>query len=185
MMILTCLALRLRLFLKGIDNSSRADISFGHPSIHLRNERTASTSLISGKYFFAKSLLFISLKVECWMLKILDVWHVDTLFNINFLKTEIQLLYSKRISRSATFYIYRVSRCHRLTDWFSKKRYNHLLRRVGSEERLIALIGSVFSRRNSPKLTNLFVPLHSLLALNTNCRCCIRDKHLASVMQDA
>ena len=64
MMILTCLALRLRLFLKGIDNSSRADISFGHPSIHLRNERTASTSLISGKYFFAKSLLFISLKVE-------------------------------------------------------------------------------------------------------------------------
>ena len=109
MMILTCLALRLRLFLKGIDNSSRADISFGHPSIHLRNERTASTSLISGKYFFAKSLLFISLKVECWKLKILDVWHVDTLFNINFLKTEIQLLYSKRISRSATFYIYRVS----------------------------------------------------------------------------
>ena len=65
MMILTCLALRLRLFLKGIDNSSRADISFGHPSIHLRNERTASTSLISGKYFFAKSLLFISLKIEC------------------------------------------------------------------------------------------------------------------------
>ena len=59
MMILTCLALRLRLFLKGIDNSSRADISFGHPSIHLRNERTASTSLISGKYIFAKSLLFI------------------------------------------------------------------------------------------------------------------------------
>ena len=73
----------------------------------------------------------------------------------------------------------------RLTDWFSKKCYNHLLRRVGSEERLIALIGSVFSRRNSPKLTNLFVPLHSLLALNTNCRCCIRDKYLASVMQDA
>lgn len=65
MMILTCLALRLRLFLKGIDNSSRADISFGHPSIHLRNERTASTSLISGKYFFAKSLRFISLKNEC------------------------------------------------------------------------------------------------------------------------
>ena len=59
MMILTCLALRLLLFLKGIDNSSRADISFGHPSIHLRNERTASTSLISGKYIFAKSLLFI------------------------------------------------------------------------------------------------------------------------------
>ena len=59
MMILTCLALRLRLFLKGIDNSSRADISFGHPSIHLRNERTASTSLISGKYIFAKSLRFI------------------------------------------------------------------------------------------------------------------------------
>ena len=46
MMILTCLALRLRLFLKGIDNSSRADISLGQPSIHLRNERTASTSLI-------------------------------------------------------------------------------------------------------------------------------------------
>ena len=59
MMILTCLALRLRLFLKGIDSSSRADMSFGHPSIHLRNERTASTSLISGKYIFAKSLRFI------------------------------------------------------------------------------------------------------------------------------
>ena len=58
MMILTCLALRLRLFLKGIDNSSRADISLGQPSIHLRNERTASTSLISGKYSFAKSLRF-------------------------------------------------------------------------------------------------------------------------------
>ena len=182
-MILTCLALRLRLFLKGIDNSSRADISFGHPSIHLRNERTASTSLISGKYFFAKSLRFISLKNECW--KSSMWWHVDTLFNINFLKTEIQLLYSKRISRSATFYIYRVSRCHRLTNWFSKKRYNHLLRRVGGKERLVSLIGSVFSWRNSPKLTNLFVPLHSLLALNTNSRCCIRDKHSASVMQDA
>ena len=59
MMILTCLALRLRLFLKGIDSSSRADISLGQPSIHLRNERTASTSLISGKYSFAKSLRFI------------------------------------------------------------------------------------------------------------------------------
>ena len=58
MMILTCLALRLRLFLKGIDSSSRADISLGQPSIHLRNERTASTSLISGKYSFAKSLRF-------------------------------------------------------------------------------------------------------------------------------
>ena len=66
MMILTCLALRLRLFLKGIDNSSRADMSFGHPSIHLRNERTASTSLISGKYSFAKSLrfTFFKLKIE-------------------------------------------------------------------------------------------------------------------------
>ena len=61
MMILTCLALRLRLFLKGIVNSSRADISLGQPSIHLRNERTASTSLISGKYSFAKSLRFIFL----------------------------------------------------------------------------------------------------------------------------
>ena len=39
-------------------------------------------------------------------------WHVDTLFNIKLSETEIQLLYSKRISRSATFYIYRVSRCH-------------------------------------------------------------------------
>ena len=58
MMILTCLALRLRLFLKGIESSSRADISLGQPSIHLRNERTASTSLISGKYSFAKSLRF-------------------------------------------------------------------------------------------------------------------------------
>ena len=58
MMILTCLALRLRLFLKGIESSSRADISLGQPSIHLRNERTASTSLISGKYIFAKSLRF-------------------------------------------------------------------------------------------------------------------------------
>ena len=66
MMILTCLALRLRLFLKGIDNSSRADISLGQPSIHLRNERTASTSLISGKYSFAKSLrfTFFKLKIE-------------------------------------------------------------------------------------------------------------------------
>ena len=68
MMILTCLALRLRLFLKGIDSSSRADISLGQPSIHLRNERTASTSLISGKYIFAKSrrFTFLKLKIECW-----------------------------------------------------------------------------------------------------------------------
>ena len=64
MMILTCLALRLRLFLKGIDNSSRADISLGQPSIHLRNERTASTSLISGKYSFAKSLRFTVKNIE-------------------------------------------------------------------------------------------------------------------------
>ena len=64
MMIITCLALRLRLFLKGIDNSSRADISLGQPSIHLRNERTASTSLISGKYIFAKSLRFTVKKIE-------------------------------------------------------------------------------------------------------------------------
>ena len=64
MMILTCLALRLRLFLKGIDSSSRADISLGQPSIHLRNERTASTSLISGKYIFAKSLRFTFFKIR-------------------------------------------------------------------------------------------------------------------------
>ena len=70
MMILTCLALRLRLFLKGIDSSSRADMSLGQPSIHLRNERTASTSLISGKYIFAKSLLFIFFKIENSMLKV-------------------------------------------------------------------------------------------------------------------
>ena len=94
------------------------------------------------------------LNVECW--KSSMWWHVDTLFNINFLKTEIQLLYSKRISRSATFYIYRVSRCHRLTDWFSKKRYNHLLRGVGSEERLVALIELSFFTKELPKI-NQFI----------------------------
>ena len=73
-MILTCLALRLRLFLKGIESSSRADISLGQPSIHLRNERTASTSLISGKYSFAKSLRFTVKNIE-----ILKYWKIEIL----------------------------------------------------------------------------------------------------------
>ena len=44
----------------------------------------------------------------------------------------------------------------RLTDWFSKKCYNHLLRRVGGKERLIALIELSFFTKELPKI-NQFI----------------------------